>query len=285
MIKIIIIGLLLFLMSCASIDRHKANQPIYQREVDKINRDLGSSKQQGDLILKYDLADELDAVCPYSYEYLQRFNPNISASSYQKRMDNMQQKWHILLHKKDSVRELMAKHRVTDLQIFIKKIPMASKPKINIKSSYMNQLRVLDNFITKMPIIPPYHGYKVTSMFGMRVLGKKKSMHNGMDMVNTKFDEVYATASGKVTFSGKARGYGNVVYINHGNNITTRYAHLRNIFVKSGQKVEASQVIGEQGSTGRSSAKHLHYEIRINNKPTNPKKFLDITSHCLGLDV
>ena len=81
-------------------------------------------------------------------------------------------------------------------------------------------------------------------------------------------------ASGKVTIAGRQRGYGNVVYVDHGSGLSTRYGHLSRIDVMVGQDITVGQTIGLVGSTGRSTGPHLHYEVRINNQPVDPRKYL-----------
>lgn len=80
-----------------------------------------------------------------------------------------------------------------------------------------------------------------------------------------------ASAPGVVVYSGWASGYGNVVYIDHGDGYQTRYAHAEALHVKKGDRVNAGHIIGKVGSTGRSSGPHLHFEIRKNGIPINPE--------------
>ena len=83
-----------------------------------------------------------------------------------------------------------------------------------------------------------------------------------------------ATAPGKVSFIGRWGSYGKSVFVDHGYGIQTRYAHLSIIFVKEGKSLLLWQPIGKIGNTGRSTGKHLHYEIKINKKSMNPRPFL-----------
>src|SRR2546430_16450584 len=85
---------------------------------------------------------------------------------------------------------------------------------------------------------------------------------------------VQVASTGKVTIAGWQRGYGNVVYVYHCNGLSTRYGHLSKIEVRVGDSVMRGQTIGLVGSTGRSTGPHLHYEVRINNQPGNPKQYL-----------
>lgn len=125
------------------------------------------------------------------------------------------------------------------------------------------------------PSIWPVRGW-VSSTFGVRndPFTKVKKFHEGLDIANNPGLPIRATANGVVTFAGVAGGYGNVVMINHLNDIQTRYAHLQRFIVKLGQHVKKGQIIAYLGSTGRSSGPHLHYEVRKNGIPVNPKLYI-----------
>jgi murein DD-endopeptidase MepM/ murein hydrolase activator NlpD len=92
---------------------------------------------------------------------------------------------------------------------------------------------------------------------------------------------IYATADGVVTISGRQSGYGRVVKIRYAFGFETVYAHLRRTRVNVGQRVESGDRIGDMGSTGRSTGNHVHYEIRIDNKPVNPVKFIEAARDVL----
>ena len=102
----------------------------------------------------------------------------------------------------------------------------------------------------------------------------RPAMHTGLDFRASTGDPVRATANGKVVNAGWSGGYGRMVEIDHGNGLSTRYGHLSAINVKIGQQVTIGQVIGEVGSTGRSTGPHLHYETRIDGDAVDPQKFL-----------
>jgi murein DD-endopeptidase MepM/ murein hydrolase activator NlpD len=87
---------------------------------------------------------------------------------------------------------------------------------------------------------------------------------------------VYATAAGTVTYSGYRDDYGKVVEIDHGNGISTRYAHLHRQTVSVGQRVVARTQIGFLGSTGRATGPHVHYEVLVNGEPQDPEKFFGL---------
>ena len=104
--------------------------------------------------------------------------------------------------------------------------------------------------------------------------GRGWEYHEGQDIDAAYDTPVLAAASGKVIIAQYQRGYGNVVYVDHGNGLSTRYGHLSEINVNIGQSVERGAMVGKVGSTGRSTGPHLHYEVRINNQPVNPREYL-----------
>jgi murein DD-endopeptidase MepM/ murein hydrolase activator NlpD len=104
--------------------------------------------------------------------------------------------------------------------------------------------------------------------------GSSIEYHKGQDISAPTGTPVNATADGVVVVAGWVRGYGNGIYIDHGNGISTRYGHLSRIDVVVGQIIKQGQHLGLVGSTGRSTGPHLHYEVRINGQPANPLTYL-----------
>ncbi|HET6372088.1 MAG TPA: M23 family metallopeptidase [Candidatus Polarisedimenticolia bacterium] len=102
----------------------------------------------------------------------------------------------------------------------------------------------------------------------------ERAFHNGLDIVAPKGTPVRAPADGLVVKSWREAGYGNVVYLSHGNGITTRYAHLDEFAVRPGQDVARGDIIGYVGNTGRSLGAHLHYEILVNNAKVDPSQYI-----------
>jgi len=141
----------------------------------------------------------------------------------------------------------------------------------------IKDLTNLENFIHKAPLTAPMKNYYVSSGFGKRVdpIKNVAARHEGMDFVGANKAKIISPSAGKVIFAGKFSTYGNALIIDHGYGITTRYGHLSNIFVDKGSYVKENQVIATQGSTGRSTGQHLHYEIRYKNIALNPKNFLE----------
>ena len=126
------------------------------------------------------------------------------------------------------------------------------------------------------PSIWPVSGKLESGMGGRRnpFGGRGFEYHEGQDIDASYGTPVMVAASGTVTIAGRQRGYGNVIYVDHGAGLSTRYGHLSEIDVKIGQTVTRGQTIGLVGSTGRSTGPHLHYEVRINNQPVDPRQYL-----------
>ena len=110
------------------------------------------------------------------------------------------------------------------------------------------------------------------------------AMHPGIDLSGAYGTAIYATADGTVLRAGwNNGGYGNLVELDHGRGITTRYGHMSAILVSAGQHVTRGQQIGRMGSTGRSTGNHLHYEVRIDGRPVNPIPFMKSTDYVLAM--
>jgi hypothetical protein len=133
------------------------------------------------------------------------------------------------------------------------------------------------------PNVWPVEG-PVTGSFGERIdpFNGEGAFHSGVDIASQVGEPVIAPADGVVLFADFMGGYGRVVMINHGHGITTRYGHLANFAVTSGQRVQRGDTIGYVGLSGRSTGPHLHYEVRINDTPVNPHKYLRLTVAHVG---
>lgn len=136
-----------------------------------------------------------------------------------------------------------------------------------------NQLR-----LASTPTGWPVRGY-ISDGFGSRrnpFGGGGYEMHAGLDIATNHGTAINATADGIVIFAGTYNGYGNVVVIDHGYGLTTRYAHMSSYDVSVGQHVTRGKKIGAVGSTGRSTAPHCHYEVRLHDRPVDPFNYLSI---------
>jgi murein DD-endopeptidase MepM/ murein hydrolase activator NlpD len=145
----------------------------------------------------------------------------------------------------------------------------------------VTRLDGLTQILRTMPLAAPLEDFAITSPFGRRTdpFSGQRAMHEGIDLRAPLHTPVTATAPGRVVFAGRQGAYGVMVEIEHDHNIHTRYAHLDRITVALGQKVELHQKIGLVGTTGRSSGPHVHYEIRLEDRPLDPLNFLKAASH------
>jgi murein DD-endopeptidase MepM/ murein hydrolase activator NlpD len=146
--------------------------------------------------------------------------------------------------------------------------------RVNVARAEINQYA---RTLVAVPVRKPVAGeVDMSSPFGVRLdpfLGRP-AIHTGIDLRGETGEPVHATAAGRVSIAGREGGYGNMIEINHGNGLATRYGHLSEIDVKVGQTVHIGDIIGRIGSTGRSTGPHLHYETRINGEAVDPQKFL-----------
>jgi murein DD-endopeptidase MepM/ murein hydrolase activator NlpD len=131
------------------------------------------------------------------------------------------------------------------------------------------------SLLASTPSVWPAHGW-VTSEFGVRVdpYTAEHMMHPGIDIATPTGQAVFAPSDGTVVFLGTEGGYGKVLVIDHGYGVKTRYGHLSEIFVKLGERVKRGARVAAVGNTGRSTGPHLHYEVRVNGIPENPRKFI-----------
>ncbi|HEY1720162.1 MAG TPA: M23 family metallopeptidase [Magnetospirillaceae bacterium] len=144
---------------------------------------------------------------------------------------------------------------------------------------FNNHADRLDNLIVAMrglPLAEPLQEYEITSPFGSRddPFNEQTAFHEGVDLGAPLNSPVMATADGVVTWAGWRDKYGILVEIDHGRGLSTRYAHLGRTLVKVGDHVTRGRPIGLLGNTGRSTGPHLHYEVRVNDQPTDPMKFI-----------
>lgn len=131
--------------------------------------------------------------------------------------------------------------------------------------------------LDRTPIRTPAKGASLSSGFGARLdpfLGRP-AFHSGLDFEVEYGQPVKATAEGRVVSAGWSGGYGNMVEIDHGGGLSTRYGHMSAIAVAVGDQVRIGTVVGRVGSTGRSTGPHLHYETRVNGEAVNPLRFLN----------
>jgi murein DD-endopeptidase MepM/ murein hydrolase activator NlpD len=164
-----------------------------------------------------------------------------------------------------------------DLQEAIAKLVSA----VGDRDEYMSSVEadVLQNSVLKdlLPNNKPISAAYKSSSYGWRVdpFRGSRAFHEGLDFTARSGTPIRAAADGIVTTAGKLSAYGNLIKLNHGAGLETRYAHASKLLVKTGERVVKGQVIALVGSTGRSTGPHLHYEIRLNGHPLDPRKYLN----------
>lgn len=147
-----------------------------------------------------------------------------------------------------------------------------------MSSDYLQHTLEVEKFLENTPLGKPYDGVQ-TSGFGHRENpfgDSSRENHKGIDFRGEMGAPVKSAASGKVIFAGRKGGYGNCVIIQHIKGFETLYGHLSKINVKDGQIVKVGTIIGELGSTGRSTGPHLHYEIILNGEKIDPQNYLNL---------
>jgi len=142
-----------------------------------------------------------------------------------------------------------------------------------ISGSYTNKVYAYSGEKFQYPV-PAYRG--VNSDYGYRInpISGKQEFHTGLDLKATMGTDVVAAEDGVVIYAGNKGGYGKTVIIDHGNGISTLYAHNSSIVVSIGQTVKRGEVIAKAGTTGYSTGVHLHFEVRINGNHTNPTPYI-----------
>jgi murein DD-endopeptidase MepM/ murein hydrolase activator NlpD len=147
----------------------------------------------------------------------------------------------------------------------------------------------LDNLASGAIAVPsdkPVKTAAFTSGYGVRSdpFRGGAAMHAGIDLAGPHGTPIYATADGMVTTAKwNSGGYGNLIKVDHGRGIETRYGHLAQMLVRDGQQVMRGQLIGRMGSTGRSTGNHLHYEVRIDGRAVNPIPFMKSTDYLVAM--
>jgi murein DD-endopeptidase MepM/ murein hydrolase activator NlpD len=145
------------------------------------------------------------------------------------------------------------------------------------------RMNLLERGLAGIPNTLPASMDYISSGFGYRSdpFSGEGAFHAGLDFKGPFGAPIYAAAKGTVRFVGQKQGYGNCVEIDHGNGLMTRYAHMSGFRAEVGKAVKAGDVLGAIGSTGRSTGPHLHFEVRINDRPVDPRPFLEAAPDVL----
>jgi murein DD-endopeptidase MepM/ murein hydrolase activator NlpD len=148
------------------------------------------------------------------------------------------------------------------------------------------KLDTLQDGAIAVPSDKPVRTAAFTSGYGLRSdpFQGRAAMHAGIDLSGPVGTPIYATADGTVSASGwNSGGYGNLIKLDHGRGIETRYGHLSSIGVFPGQRIRRGDIIGRMGSTGRSTGSHLHYEVRVDGRAVNPIPFMKSTDYLVAM--
>jgi murein DD-endopeptidase MepM/ murein hydrolase activator NlpD len=171
--------------------------------------------------------------------------------------------------------ELKHNNLIREMHEQVKQTNLAVVKQTKDFEELIKELHKKKNILASTPSVKPVHGW-ISSRFGYRKspFTGLNEFHSGLDIANKKGTEIIATANGKVSYTGKKLLIGNLITIDHGHGIVTKFGHMNKILVKFGQNVKRGDVIGLMGNTGRSTGPHVHYEVRINGAPVNPAKYI-----------
>jgi len=160
----------------------------------------------------------------------------------------------------------------------------ASDPRMSRLALGYTQVAAMEAAIAAIPSYVPVKTFTYTSPYGVRYdpFNGRSAMHAGLDMAGSQGEAIYAAADGTVVTGGRSGAYGNLVEIDHGKGLATRYGHLSAVLVQPGAHVRQGQLIARMGSTGRSTGTHLHYEIRLDGRAINPRPFLEASGFVLA---
>lgn len=159
----------------------------------------------------------------------------------------------------------------------------SADPAIRQLALKLDRMSQLESLLDAVPTGLPAERMELSSGFGYRFdpFNGQRALHAGLDFTGAHGSPIRAAAAGRVIFAGVKNGYGNVIEVDHGHGIQTRYAHLSGFTARVGDSVESGQQIARMGSTGRSTGTHLHFEVRVGGTPVNPRRFLEAQPHVL----
>lgn len=166
---------------------------------------------------------------------------------------------------------------VQELRSLISVVEKAKITEDDNTSKIAEKAKKLNAYLSALPTYWPCDSQEMASGFGRRLhpIYKRYITHEGVDLGSVKGSTIYAAAEGKVVTAGWNGGYGKCVVIDHGNGYKTLYGHLNAFDVKVGQWVKKGDKIAKMGNTGLSTAPHLHFEVRVNDVPTDPLKYIE----------
>jgi murein DD-endopeptidase MepM/ murein hydrolase activator NlpD len=173
--------------------------------------------------------------------------------------------------------ELTVRHQrlIKDMHRHINQLDTASSHQIANFETLLDRLEAQKNMLAHTPAIRPAAGW-ISSRFGYRQspFTGRREFHKGMDIANRVGTPIVASADGIVSYCGKKGLIGNLVVVDHGHGLVSRYGHIDSMEINVGSAVKRGQIIARMGNTGRSTGPHLHYEVRLNGVPVNPSKYI-----------
>jgi murein DD-endopeptidase MepM/ murein hydrolase activator NlpD len=271
---ILMLGLVIAVSYASFLYAERKTQETFAPKIETLKLDLGFSSYQKNLNLYIQQIGELNA------RVVELDNQTERLQSILKKQIIGKQKLPKLPKKETSEGQggpfVNNQLRDQDVQIALQQVMNRIQIREDIfnetESILLKQSVLKDTLPTLYPVNVGYrsssYGWRVDPILGIR------SFHEGLDFSAADGDEIIATASGIVTAAGVAPDYGNYIKIKHGDGIETRYAHASKLFVKKGDIVNKDDVIALVGNTGRSTGPHLHYEIRLNGRSLDPRKYL-----------
>lgn len=163
--------------------------------------------------------------------------------------------------------------------------PSFDDPVLKRLANTLQQMERLEALLIALPSGLPTDRMELSSGFGYRQdpFNGQSALHSGLDFRGAHGTPIRAAAPGRISFAGVKSGYGNVMEVDHGHGIITRYAHLSGFNAGMGKRVESGEQIARMGSTGRSTGTHLHFEIRVRGTAVNPRRFLEVNPHVLEI--
>ena len=193
----------------------------------------------------------------------------IKNNSYLKPLDNLEPGLGGPLVRSSPLSEVELKKSVAELMVAV---DGRDDYLSSLESKLLQQSVLKDTLPNSRPVDEAYN----SSSYGWRIdpFTGSKAFHEGLDFTAAIGTPIHAAAGGIVMFAEQTPDYGKIIKIDHGSGLETRYAHASQLLVKVGDRVEKGQVISLVGSTGRSTGAHLHYEIRLNGAPLDPRKYL-----------
>ena len=235
----------------------------------------------GNLIALYDLAkvDVKKNKKFYYKDYVLAINDekhnSLFLNKFKKRFKSSSSLWNEASVKISRIKDLMLKLNNKYKFLNSSEVSFLNSKLLKITLSFHELVR-LDKISRGIPIMLPEYNPYVSSYYGMRKhpIKKKNKFHSGIDLVARKSTPVYAAADGTVMHVDYMKSYGNTLVVKHSHKFKTRYAHLKTLNVKKGDRVLKGQKVGIQGKTGHATGEHLHFEIWLNDKHVDPFDFL-----------